>query len=326
MQHLDSALVKTRKFVQEAARLAPKSADGTYPVVIITEGEGSSGSYSAELLEHSESVFANTPSFLNHPIDPSKPHLRDVNTIAGRLGDVRVGEDGGKRALLSAFKPRDEKVAQFIDDFGDIIGLSIYCQAEGEEMDDGRIRVTEFDASDPYRSVDIVVAAGRGGKFQRAEESLRAIESSLGIPVDKPASTSAPESNKEESMDEVLKAIEALTAKFDTFLSEQKDAADKAAQAEADAQAKDKDVSEAVEAAVGAVEAVKAAKVLPSFESKLIEKAKKGGDITEDLAFAVEVTKEAAAPKKEAAADGATFIYESAGDKADDFILNIGGK
>lgn len=323
------SMTGSRLYVQEAATLAPKREDGSYPVVIITEGEGSSGRYSRELLERSEHVFAGAASFLNHPIDPAKPHLRPVESIAGRMGATRLGEDKGKRAILSDFKPRKE-YAEFVEEFQDILALSIYCAADGEVMEDGRLDVREFDALDPYRSVDIVVAAGRGGRFAVAQESLRVIESSLGIPEgNQPGVTSAPGSQKEGSMEikELVSAVEALTKSLEpvvTFVTEQKAAAEAAvtaAEAQAKAAADEKDA--AIESYSAAVKAVSEAELLPSQEADILAAAKAGKDIAPLVESAKKVLEEA-----RNGAEGKRHVIESAsgGSNAYDYSLNLGGR
>lgn len=321
----------SRLFVQEAATLAPKKSDGTYPVVIITEGEGSSGRYSRALLERSESVFSRAASFLNHPIDPSKPHLRDVGSLAGRLGETRLGEDGGKRAILSDFKPRKE-YAEFVEEYQDLLKLSIYCGADGEVLEDGRLDVSEFYADDPYRSVDIVIAAGRGGRFKNAQESLRLIESSLGSPAgSQPGVTSAPGTQREANMEkEVLEAVvkaaiaEAL-APVTAFIAEQKAAADAAVvAAEAKATAAEQGQADAIEAYAAAVTAVAAAELLPSQSSDILEAAKRGVDVAPLVESAKKVVAEAAERVSESAD---TYVIGERGATSDaDLSLNFGGR
>lgn len=290
----------TRRYVQESVKLAPKKADGTYPIVIITEGEGSSGVYRDHLFAEgaSEHVFENVPSFLDHPIDPSKPHMRSVNSIGGRVSGVHVGEDGGKRALLGNFKPRKE-YTEFVEEFADVLGISIFCGADGELLEDGRLDVSEFNGSDPYRSVDIVVAAGRGGRFKRAEESLRVIESSLGLAGGtKPGATAAPgekESNMEikdlaERFDAFAKTLEPVVA----FVAEQKAAADAAvAEAEAKATAATEEKDAAIESYAAAVKAVSEAKLLPSQKDEILAAAKAGKDVAPLIESAKKVAVEA---------------------------------
>lgn len=313
-----------RLFVQEGATLAPKRDDGTYPVVIITEGRGSTGVYSAELLKKSAHVFENVASFINHPVDPAKPHLRDLNSIAGRVSDVRVEERDGKVALVGTYKPRAEYATLF-EQFSDIIGLSIFCGVgAGEPLSDGRIQVESFNESDPYRSIDAVVAAGRGGRFERATESLRAIESSLGTPEgNKPGVTSAPV-QEGENMDEVLKAVEALTAKFDTFIAEQKVADEATRAAEADADAAEQEKRDAVEAYAIAAKAVSDAELLPSQEAQILEAAKAG----KDVAPLIEDAKKIVAEAQQLNTGSAGYVIESAGAGASkaSFGLKKGGR
>lgn len=309
----------TRRFVQEAASLAPKRANGSYPVVLITEGEGSSGRYSAKLIEGSDHVFSRVASYLNHPIDPNKPHLRPVESIAGRFGEVRVEERDGLKALVTDFTPRSE-YAGFIEEFADILGLSIYCGAKGTELEDGRIDVEEFDADDPYRSVDIVVAAGRGGRFERATESLRLIESSLGSPADKPGVTSAPGEKKEGHMDKEIKALlEALIAKFDTFVTESKAAADAARAAEADADAANKEKAEAIEAYAAAERAISEAKLLAPQVEELRTAALKGQDVA-PLITKAKAVMEAAVKAAAESAEPSRYLVEGA-NTSDDFYV-----
>ena len=318
-----------RTFVQEAVTLAAKKSDGTYPVVIITEGEGSSGRYSADLLRRSENVFAGSASFLNHPIDPSKPHLRDVNSIAGRLGQTYLGEDKGKVAILSDFKPRKE-YAEFVEEFSDVLALSIYCGAMGEVLEDGRLDVEAFDEEDPYRSVDIVVAAGRGGRFKRAEESLRAIENSLGLPAKDPGSTSAPGNPRErDTMEkEVLEAVvkaaiaEAL-APVISFVTEQKAAADDAvAAAEAKAEAAEQEKGAALESFSAAIRAVSEASLLPSQEASILDAAKRGEDVAPLIESAKTIANEA---KQAVAAKAPGYVIESAASATDDYRITLLG-
>lgn len=287
-----------RLYVQEAVSLAPKRADGSYPVILITEGEGSTGRYSRELLENSEGVFSGVASFLNHPIDPEHPEQRDVNTIAGRFGAVRAEEREGAMALSTDFTPRSEYAA-FLEEFADILGLSVYCGAKGTVLEDGRLDVESFDAKDPYRSVDIVVAAGRGGRFERATESLRAIESSLGTPpAAKPGVTSA-SAEKETHMDEkAVKALiesalaEALKPIVD-FVNESKATKATEAQAQVDAEAVESAVTEALSTYDEKVKAIEAADLLEPQVEDLRERARKGEDITKGIESAKKIVEAA---------------------------------
>lgn len=167
---------------QAGARLSARNADGTFPVVIVTEGEGSTGVYPARLMnEASAAAFENVGSHPNHPADPQKPQQRNPMGLIGRVVDVRRGEDRGKRALTGRFKPGSPEVAAYVEQFADLLAISIYARGIfASRSDDGKPIIESFDASWPYRSVDVVLAAGAGGRFALARESLLAIESATG--------------------------------------------------------------------------------------------------------------------------------------------------
>ena len=301
--------------------MSPRADDGTWPVVLITEGEGSTGRYSGELLERSASIFSGTASYMDHPIDPEHPEKRSVLSIAGRFGEVTVGEDKGKKALLSTFKPRAE-YASFVEEFHDVLGLSIYCPAKGEVMEDGRLDVQEFVPS-PYRSVDIVVAAGRGGRIKQARESLLVIESSLGEPAEstKPGAAPVPgtPTTQEERMDtKDIQAIAAAVAEafkpVVTLLEEQKVAIE-ALKAGAPAPAAPKETKDAVKDAIEALKKIDAAGIdSPTLRESLIVAIAEGEDASKAIEFAKKVVSETKKTPAE------TYIAESqASDKTHDF-------
>ncbi|MDL5351208.1 hypothetical protein [Microbacterium sp. zg-YB36] len=288
-----------KRYALESSAMATARTDGTYRIRIINAGEGSSGVYPRELFTQEEAdKFAGLASFLNHPIDPGKPHLRPVESIAGRLvGDVSVEEHEGEVGFYSDFKPRSE-YKSFFEEFADVLGMSIFMSAQGDVMEDGRIAVESF-ARDAYSSVDVVVAAGRGGRFERATESLRVIESSLGLAEgNKPGATAAP-GEKESNMDlkELVSAVEALAKTLEpvvAFVAEQKAAADAAvAEAEAKATAATEEKDAAIESYAAAVQAVSEAKLLPSQESDILTAAKAGKDVTPLIESAKKVAVEA---------------------------------
>lgn len=328
-------MTKNAVRIRESGVLERKSAKGTYPVTIITEGQGSSAYYSGDLLESQHSAFDNAVSFMDHPENPERPWERSVTRIGGRI----VGEtwtektEDGLVAVRGNWKPRKE-YAEFVEEYFDVLGLSIYIGAKGEANDDeGTFHVTEFDATDPYKSVDVVVAAGRGGKFNAAMESARQIESSLGTPrADKPAVEASAE--EEEGNMELKEVVEAQSAKIDALaaaVSELKDTLAAKATAEAEAEAVTAAVAEAMSAYTEKVEAINAAEdLLPSQRTALLESARNGEDIATALESARVIASEAKAAfgaQNEEPADG--FVYESgrASEGADDmaFLLEAAG-
>lgn len=215
-----------------------KGSKGVYRIRLITEGKGSSGVYSRELLESYGAAFNNRPMFMNHPKDPNKPWERDVTSIAAKLGEIEVGTtEDGRTALFSEAKV-DARWRQFVEDYSDVIGVSIYIAGEGRE-EGGEYIVESFDAGDPYSSVDFVVAAGREGRVERMLESYRAIETSSessGVGSAAPAGT---EDNERERihMEELKALLESLAGKVDALTAEVstiKTLSEQAAEADAD--------------------------------------------------------------------------------------------
>lgn len=198
--------------IQEHGKLVESNkGDGRFRVRIITEGKGSSGVYTRELLENYKDVFAGRPMFMNHPKDPNQPWERDVRDIAGRIApQVEYAVEDGVGALYADVTV-DKRWAEFVAEYQDVIGVSIYASGEGRE-ENGQYIVESFDESDPYTSVDWVVAAGRGGRVERMLESYRQIETSVGTPAAEGAATVAPTPQSKENHD---MDIEILAGKVD---------------------------------------------------------------------------------------------------------------
>ncbi|UXO93822.1 prohead protease [Pseudanabaena phage Pan2] len=197
--------------IQEHGKLVESNkGDGRFRVRIITEGKGSSGVYTRDLLENYKDVFAGRPMFMNHPKDPNQPWERDVRDIAGRIApQVEYAVEDGVAALYADVTV-DKRWAEFVAEYQDVIGVSIYASGEGRE-ENGQYIVESFDESDPYTSVDWVVAAGRGGRVERMLESYRQIETSVGDPAADGGATAISEDEKMGNhMDELKALIEAL--------------------------------------------------------------------------------------------------------------------
>jgi hypothetical protein len=186
-----------------------------FPVTIITEGEGSSGIYRREMLQENTHAFPKgTKSFIDHPKDPTKPWERSLTSIAGKLvEDAQYVEEDGVGMLKSKLKV-DSRWREFVEEYKDVIGLSIYIGAYGDNEENGKVVVESFDSEDPYASVDIVVAAGRGGRFDQAIESYRQIESSLGNKAHESNDDVAP-AHRTTQTEDISMEIEELAGKVD---------------------------------------------------------------------------------------------------------------
>lgn len=167
----------TKRYLLEAATLASESAseDGTWRVQVIAEGRGSSGVYTAELLENHHHAFDNVLSFRNHPTGWDGPQDRDFTMIAGEVvGETWVERNAdGRMAVFANWRP-DPEYKDKIARYKDKLGLSIYVEGSGYENESGDFVVDWFNPEDPYASLDVVIAPGAKGRFM--ESARRAYE------------------------------------------------------------------------------------------------------------------------------------------------------
>jgi hypothetical protein len=287
--------------------------EGVFRIKIITEGKGSSGVYSADLLEQYGEVFANRAMHMNHPRDPERPWERDILGIAARTSEVEVGTDEqGRRALYTNAKVRKE-YRDFVAEYADLIGVSIYASGEGRE-ENGEYVVESFDGSDPYTSVDFVVAAGRGGRVERMLESYRQIETSVGTPTVEGAATASTEDKKMgNEMDELKALIEALRAEVKTLTEEVTSIKTLSEQAATEATAK----ADAFEVVEELTTAVAEAKLPEEGRKRVIESVKAGNAVAEavavEKAYVESIRKSLSEGQKPAAEPVAGRVVEAAG-------------
>jgi hypothetical protein len=301
-----------KKHLIERATLIGESAseDGTWKVRLISEGKGSSGVYTASLLENHHHAFDNVLSFKNHPTGWDGPESRDFTMIAGQVvGETWVESDErGLKAVYGNYLP-DPEHKDKIERYKDKLGLSIFIEGSGYWDDSDEFIVDWFNPADPYASLDVVIAPGARGKFM---ESMRSFYESA-TPGSRQATTTAVEEKKDnEMLDEkaigeaIASALAPLAAKLDTLVATKENAEAVEAQAKADAEA----VAKAVEAYDAAVKAVDEADLLKPQAEALLEAAKRGEDITAAI--------ESAKAIKEAAVEAAR-VSEGAGSGGRDF-------
>lgn len=311
----------------EAASLVGESAreDGAWKVLIISEGQGSSGYYSRELLEQYHSVFDDVLSFTNHPTGWDGPEDRDFTMIAGEIvGKTWVEDDERGMAAVYGWYLADEAHRDKLERYKKKLGVSIFAFGEGEWDDrTGNFKVLEF-ADDPYTSVDIVLAAGARGKIMEsmrktyAQRVENASADSAGVTEEEGLSEMA-EKDVLDAIGKLTVAVEALT-----------ESGKKEAQAEVDAVALQTAVEAAVKAYADAIAAIDAAELLPSQEADLRDRAAKGEDITSAIESAKVIAKEArdaagAQAKQAKVAESAQFS-ESEGAEGYQFSGFKGGK
>lgn len=267
----------TTRNLLEAATLVSESAaeDGTWRVKVISEGKGSSGIYTADLLENHHHAFDEVLSFRNHPTGWDGPETRDFTMIAGEIkGETWVDtDDTGRKAIYANYLP-DPEYKEKIERYKNKLGLSIYIEGSGFENDNGEFVVDWFNPEDPYASLDVVIAPGARGKF--LESAKRAYES-LHRDSEKPSVTSAVEKENGIKMDEEIKAaFKSLTDLIAPLVAKETASQAEAAQAEADENAG----KIAVEAYDAAVTAIDAAELPEKVVESLRKQAKDGVDVT----------------------------------------------
>lgn len=278
----------TSRRIYEAGKLVEgKTSRGTWPIRIITEGKGSSGVYSRELLEAHKDVFSSRAMFGNHPKDPNKPWERSPFEIRAKLGPTIEYREVDGVAGLYGEAIVDDEVDKFLEKFHDIIGVSIFASGEGKESEDGEWIVESLDGSDPYTSVDFVVAPGRGGGVERVLEAYRALESN--------SAPAAVDNGKDKRiMDEATKAfIEALFEKYvgDKFtaLEEKLDSAVSLVESVKDAQPERVD---SVDAAGELATAVAEAQLGKTAVARVLKSVKDGKSVTEAVKHEKDIREE----------------------------------
>lgn len=277
-----------KRHLLEAASLVSESSaeDGTWEVRLISEGQGSSGIYTRELLENHHKALDDSLSFRNHPTGWDGPQSRDFTMIAGQVvGETWLAEDErGLLAVHGKYLP-DPEYRDKIERYKDKLGLSIYIEGSGYENDNGDFVVDWLNPQDPYKSIDVVIAPGARGKFM---ESMKQVYSTT-VEKENPGARQVNE-NKETGMEkEILEQLKAVNEAL-TKLATDKVATEAAeAQVEADQTA----VTSAVEAYDAAVKLIDEADLLDVQVEALRKAAKEGKDI-EPLIAEAKAVKEAA--------------------------------
>lgn len=273
-----------KSFIESAAIVNSDTDAETWRVRLIQEGQGSSGYYSASLLENFGHAFDNTVSYLNHTDDVSKRNFTEIaGRVVGRVWTER--EADGKVGLYANWRPDDDHRRK-LEQYRDALGLSIFINGEGRYDDEkDTILVESFDADDPFRSVDVVVAPGANGRL--LTESLKRIyeDRDTATSDEKPGVTSALEERVLEMEKDVEERFAALENLLNTLVTKEQAVKAEAAQAEADENAG----RIAVEAYDAAVKAIDEADLPVAVVETLRKSACEGADVTPLIAQAVAI-------------------------------------
>ena len=185
---------------------AEAAKSGRLLIEIISPGWGSSGHYSAKVLENAvaEKVWAKgTHVYLDHPTESetySRPARTVKDLVAKLTEDAHLDEQGRVVAQIQVFKPYRPLLTD--PDFAEAVGMSIRAAAEARmgEAEGRKGQIVTRLIPDRLNSVDVVTHAGRGGRILAVLESLR-------TPTDSEAdATEAAVSDQREALSNALNA------------------------------------------------------------------------------------------------------------------------
>lgn len=203
----------------ESVKSLPKGHDGVYRVRIIESNvHGSSGFYSGELLETygREAFPAKTLSHTDHPSlqEQEERPERSVLTLGGyTLSDPIVEPDGLYVDMKFAGKARE-----IVENFGEVIGLSIRASGDVEEVERDGVTIREVKAiyPSPLNTIDLVTVPGAGGKVIAAlEESLKVSEAPS---ADQGKASSMEIAELGEKVDKLMEALNGYIEKVDALV------------------------------------------------------------------------------------------------------------
>lgn len=268
----------TTKRIQEAGTLQVDPTTKALRVCLISEGAGNSADFPREFFTSENGArLSRSLSFPAHPMDLEHPEHRDPLSAIARIGEsVTVEEHEGKMGFWGEYnvsKTRPD-LQTYLEEYGDALGLSVFSDSDGHnDPTTGKWVAESLTESDPFRSVDLVVAAGRGGKFEKVAESLGLL----------PTKTLAPA--KEKEVTHMEKDIEDRFDGLESTVKTLSEALEGKAKAELQVQADEDAVNKAVESRLAnydkVSEAIKAAQLTETQAKPLMDRAAKGATLEE---------------------------------------------
>ena len=171
----------SKQILQESVKGLPAPrASGIYRVRIIqSDVEGSSGFYSRDVLEsYGPAAFPEkTLSHVDHPTLDQREQRPEGSLLT--LGGYTVGTPILESDGLYVDMKFAGKALEIVENFGEVIGLSIRAQGDVEESErDGKtVRNVTAIYPSPTNAIDLVTLPGAGGKIVEAlKESLKESE------------------------------------------------------------------------------------------------------------------------------------------------------
>lgn len=232
------------KITLHETALLEKVGGNRFRVRIIQAGQGSSGTYTPEVLaEYGPAAF---PKGTHCYVDHGQGTIRSVDSIAGRLDSDPVFEESDESLYATIrFTSRGMKV---VEELKDDVGLSI--SASGQINEDGIVESIDYY---PTNSVDIVSRAGANGKILDLLESFDASRDTLVYEKQNVSEEAGADEREPMTPDEIAAVAtaisEALAPRFDALTEAIKPAPVEEAVEEG---AEEPDLVAAVEAAVEA--------------------------------------------------------------------------
>ena len=236
--------------------------------LLITAGLGSSGSYSAEVLQRDGAAAFPSGTFLyyNHLGESEEWERRgshDVKDIVGVTKEAATWNEelAGLEAPVEIFPHAQE----FVEAVWEHIGLSV--ESAGVISDDG---VVEALIPSPLNAIALVPVAGRGGKIQGLFEGYRERYGSISDDEpDKKEDTGMTPEDKQEIVEAVVAGISGAMTELKESLKP------------VEVEPKDKDESEDTAAVA---EALVEAKLPASARAKVYEAVKGGAKVADAIA------------------------------------------
>lgn len=245
------------------------ATDGSYPVVLLTPGQGATAYYSEEVIRRdAPSAFPRgTHVYLNHL---QEGETRSPEKILGTLVDETVIREDG--AAVNRFKPV-KRWQDLVEDVHKIAGLSINAAGSAKlGMINGRTtRIAESIDYHIANSVDLVSYPGRPGSgFTESydslyQEAMAAFEKE-NVQPESPASGNQEEDEQhmtDEKLDKLVESVAALATLVESALPKPSAPAEK-------------DPSDEVKAAIAALTIVESAELPKDTKAQLVESIKAG--------------------------------------------------
>ena len=153
-----------KQLTESFSGLGKVTGKNRWKVTIVRTGKGSTGNYTEAALETGPLAFpVGTKVNLDHAT-PDEKWARpsgSVKSLAGAIVTTPVIEGNE----LNAEVEFSDTAAPLIEQFHEILGLSLKASGWGDDYDDTGLPIVEGFIPSPLNTVDVVTVAGAGGKF-----------------------------------------------------------------------------------------------------------------------------------------------------------------